>query len=98
MGRTTRRDVEKAVSLLADFLNMDALSDRYGPGKLALDHYNPGDNPYAYKLVWVSDKHGGQYEPFGSSRCKGSELVDRIHFMVRTIQAGVLNCQRNEGE
>jgi hypothetical protein len=93
MARTTRRDVEKAVELLAQYLDMDALAKRYGPGKLAIDHYNPGDNPYAYKIVWISDSHGGHFEPFGSRRAKGSELIDQIHFMRNAICGGVLAIQ-----
>lgn len=90
MGRTTRRDVEKAVELLARIIDLDKMAERYGPGALALDHYNPGDNPYAYKVVWVNKDNGGHNEPFGSLRCTGRELIDRIHFMWNAVAGGVV--------
>jgi hypothetical protein len=95
MARTTRKDVERAVELLATVLDMDALAKRYGPGKLALDYYNPGDNPRAYKVVWILDENGAQYEPFGTFRRRAEEMVDTIHFLTNAHYAGVL--KRNGG-
>ena len=59
MSRVTNQDLQTKVA----FLNkvMGKPSDPYAPGHLNIDHYNPGDNPYQYKLVEMMD-NGGLHE------------------------------------
>ena len=94
MTRTTRKDVESAVSRLSRVLDMDALTARYGPGHLALDYYNPGENPHAYKIVWILAENGAEYEPFGSARCAAGEMEARINFLINAYYAGALLAQK----
>lgn len=79
MARTTRKEIESALAVVTEHIDLAQLVKRYGPGKLAIDYYNPGDNPYAYKIVWICDRHGGYWEPFGGTRRKAAEMLAFIY-------------------
>lgn len=54
---------------------LDRMAAQYGPGKLALECWSPGDGVTRYRVNWVLEGSGAEYQPLGSGCWLGASAA-----------------------
>ena len=60
MQRITKAELESRVNYIAK--KLDRPKEYNQIGHLFIDHYNPGGNPYTYKLAEIANENLGEHD------------------------------------
>lgn len=75
--RITVADVKHVFQLFLKEYNLPAAKNALDRGGYALDRYQG-----YWKIVQIGE-HGGEHEPFGSTRYSTREFFEALHFAIR---------------